>query len=380
MLSRRSLLIGTAGLLAIGVTQRTAFAFQRTIGAPYRPWVAPGALTDDPRVKALEWAVLVPNPHNRQPWLVDFVDDDEVVLSCNLDKRLPMTDPFDRQTVIGFGCFIEQFVLAAGANGYGVAVTPFPDGAPGESERLDDRPVAHLKLAEGKGRLDPLFAQAPFRRTNKEVYEDRGPEPHHLAAVLAAVTETNATATTDGEGVARLTDIATRAGLAEFTTERTRRESIELMRIGQKEVNANPDGIDVTGPMIEELHAQGLLTRETMMDETSPAFAQAGELYAAPLRNVGAWLQQVSATNSRADQIASGRDWLRLNLAATSVGLDVHPYSQALQEYEEVAPMAAELNEVLGIDAPARVQMLARLGYGPQVQPSPRWPARSFIL
>ena len=43
------------------------------------------------------------------------------------------------------------------------------------------------------------------------------------------------------------------AFLIEFRTERTYRESVDLFRIGRAEVDANPDGIDLSGPMFEAL-------------------------------------------------------------------------------------------------------------------------------
>lgn len=378
MRTRRHVLQGAASLVAL-VAASPALAFDRDTPAALRPWVAPGALVADPRLAALEWAVLVPNPHNRQPWLVQLEGDAAVTLACDLERRLPQTDPFDRQITIGLGCFVEMFVLAAGAAGYGVEVVPFPDGAPAESARLDARPVARLTLIPGQGTLDPLFAQAPFRRTNKAPYDDRRPAAEHLAAVLAAPRKTGVAVTTAPDEVAAITGIALRAGEVEFATPRTLRESIDLMRIGQSEIDASPDGIDLSGPVIEDLYARGILTREAMMDQGSPAYRQGAALYAEPLANTSAWIHQTTDGNTRADQIAAGRDWLRINLAATAVGLDVHPYSQAAQEYPEVAPMAAELDALLGVAAPRRLQMLARIGYGPDGPPSPRWPAAAAL-
>lgn len=118
MTTRRALLrtAGVASLACVadplGLAIRSAAAFND----PVAPWRGATATTDpDPRVRALAWAVLAPNPHNRQPWLVKLPDSrpDEVWLHCDLDRRLPVTDPLDRQILIGFGCFAELFRLAA---------------------------------------------------------------------------------------------------------------------------------------------------------------------------------------------------------------------------------------------------------------------------
>ena len=87
--------------------------------------------------------------------------------------------------------------------------------------------------------------------------------------------------------------------------------------------------------------------------------------------------------NSRLDQIAVGRRWLRLHLAATALGVSVHPVSQALQEYPEMAKHYDAAHDLLVQDAGQggeTVRMLGRLGYGPAVSLSPRWPLeRRFI-
>lgn len=51
----------------------------------------------------------------------------------------------------------------------------------------------------------------------------------------------------------------------------------------------------------------------------------------------------------------------------------MHPVSQALQEYPEMAALYAEAHKSLDITAPATLQIPARIGYGPSIPPSPRW-------
>ena len=89
------------------------------------------------------------------------------------------------------------------------------------------------------------------------------------------------------------------------------------------------------------------------------------------------WL--TSPANTRQDQLAAGRDWIRINLAVTGLGLSVQPMSQALQEYPEMAGPYAEVHKMLA-PAGGTVQMLGRLGYGPDVAPSPRWSLDTRIV
>ena len=70
---------------------------------------------------------------------------------------------------------------------------------------------------------------------------------------------------------------------------------------------------------------------------------------------------------------------MRLNLKATELGVSMHPISQVLQEYKEMAALYEEMDGLLGTPQGARVQMLTRLGYGPDLPPSPRWHAAKKI-
>ena len=81
---------------------------------------------------------------------------------------------------------------------------------------------------------------------------------------------------------------------------------------------------------------------------------------------------------ARAAQLAAGRDWLRLNLAATALGLGLHPISQALQEFPEMRASYIEAHALLAPEGGV-VQMLGRIGYAAAVPPTPRWPVDTRI-
>jgi hypothetical protein len=321
--------------------------------------------------------VLAPNPHNRQPWIVELPDaaPDLVVLRCDLDRRLPMTDPFDRQITIGLGAFAELFRMAAAAQGFATTVTPFPEGEP--RPRLDDRPVALLRLAPG-GTPDPLFAHAATRRSVKRPYDMARPvPPAALAALATAVAAPRRFGGTTAPGqVATLRGLAWRAWLTEATTEAAHLESVRLMRMGRDAVAAQPDGISLYGPGLDEGVAAGQITPAAMLPGR-PGYDMMMARYAPMLEATPAFVWTSSPGDSWAEALASGRDWLRINLAATGLGLSVHPVSQALQEFPEMAEHYAEAQAMLGQGG--LVQMLGRLGYGPAVPPTPRWPAATRI-
>jgi len=195
-----------------------------------------------------------------------------------------------------------------------------------------------------------------------------------LAAAVSAPVRLGASAA--AAEVAALRDLAWRAWVTEAETPAAHLESVNLMRLGTPAVMAQPDGISVWGPGLDPAIAAGRITREAMLPGGA-GWQVMFDRYRPMLAATPAWVWLATPGGSPAEALASGRDWLRLNLAATGLGLSLHPVSQALQEYPEMAGHRAEAQRRLGQGGV--VQMLGRLGYGPAVPPTPRWPVESRI-
>ena len=362
--SRRGVLglIGGGTIVAAGAGT-AGFALTRTPEKALAPWSAAGSYSD-PRKRALSYAILAPNPHNRQPWIVDLSSSDTVALYRDKERDLPHTDPDARQLTIGLGCFLELMEIAAGETGHAVDLDLFPQGEAG--------PVAVARFRDG-GQRDPLFRHVMARRSCKEPF-DLKPVPASAVKKLSTLSDV----ITDPAQVKELRALTWDAWKTEIYTHRTMKESVDLMRFGKSEINANPDGIDLGGPFLEALMLVGVLTREAQLDQNSSGFKEGVRIYQEMLMATPAYAVLTTPSNSRADQIAAGRRWLRLNLTTTALGLALHPISQALQEFPEMAPHYKNVHRLLAKPGHT-VQMLGRLGYGPEVARSPRWPLETRI-
>jgi hypothetical protein len=370
MTSRRNILklIG-GGVVLAAAAGGGLIAMSGPSEAAREPWRKAGKYTEYRR-RALSYALLAPNPHNRQPWLVRLDGQDALTLFCDLKRRLPATDPFDRQITIGCGAFLELLVLAAAQDGYLATITPFPEGE--DMKTLDQRPVAQVSFTKGGVSPDPLFAHVLARHSNKEVYEPRDVPAPALEQIAEAGRVFSASSQTIGNTnlAERLRDLTWRAHLKEVTTPAANQESVDLMRIGAAEVSANPDGIELEGPIFEVGRLVGFMTRETLADPTSTAFQQGLELYRSMALSARAFGWITNENQSRIDQLNAGRAYVRMNLKATSLGLGVHPWSQSLQEYVEMKDLYREVHDLIAGES--RIQMLYRIGYGPKVGPTPR--------
>ncbi|WP_298861597.1 twin-arginine translocation pathway signal protein [uncultured Sulfitobacter sp.] len=375
-MNRRKFLKLASGGVIIAAGGLGLFATTRTPTAALAPWDRAGSY-GDPRKNALSHAILAPNPHNRQPWVVRLDADDTVTLFFDTEKQLPYTDPFDRQLTIGLGCFLELMRMAAKADGFDLDISLFPQGE--DVNGLDTRPVATAKFVKGSTLRDPLFDHVPARRSNKEPYDISRPvPPEAFAQILAAARQTRLGGSIDPNDVTYWRQLTTKALMVEIETPRTYKESVDLMRIGKVEINANPDGIDFSGPLFEAMALAGVMTRDGLLDRSSTGYKEGLKAVMANTRTAMGHVWMVTQGNTRSDQIAAGADWLRVNLACTAHGLSFQPLSQPLQEYAEMEEIYLETHQHLAPDG-GTVQMLARIGYGPDVAVSPRWPIEAKI-
>ena len=84
--------------------------------------------------------------------------------------------------------------------------------------------------------------------------------------------------------------------------------------------------------------------------------------------------RHLAAGTTRSAEVKAGRAYMRLQLAATELGLQVHPMSQAPQEFDEMRPHFERLHQLL-VGQPAAletVQMFCRVGYCADQPHTPR--------
>jgi nitroreductase len=375
-------LLGGGTVVAAG---GLALAGCGSIAPATQAWRDAGKEQADVRRSLLSSALLAPNPHNLQSWLADLRQPDTIMLMCDGKRLLPETDPMGRQIMIGQGCFLELLVIAATHYGYTAQVDMFPEGVPGDTLQAlsaSPRTIARVRLARSSAAADPLFAQIVNRRSNKEPFELNKPVAEQsLEAMVKAASMPGVTArfSIAADKVAALRELTWRAHLKEVTTPHTLMESVRLMRIGASEINQHRDGISLSGPIMEAGKLFGFINRESLADPQSSGFAQGLKKYYAIMSTAMGHMWLSTAGNSRQDQINSGRAYVRMNLKATELGIGMHPLSQALQEFAEMAELHKTMRQELAIAPGHTAQMLMRVGYGPQAQPKPRRALESLL-
>jgi hypothetical protein len=352
--------------------------------AAVQPWRSPDHETDTRRF-ILAHALLAPNPHNRQPWIADLREAGRIHLTCDGERLLPETDPFGRQILIGCGAFLELAVIAAAQRGVSLKVELFPGGVPADQALPKGSRVTTLVLGEpGSAPADPLFAQIVRRHTRKTAYASDRALPEALVrswGETAASFGLRSGVATGAAAMDPIRRITREAYEIEATTARTWLESARLMRIGPAAIAANPDGISLNSPMVRALHTVGLFDPMEVPARGSKTLERVMERWV-PFETASGYLWLASPDNSRPTQVASGRAYVRAHLLATAAGVDMHPLSQALQEFTEMRGPREAMHKTLGLAASgATLQMLSRVGFATESRgPSPRRSLESMLL
>ena len=168
-------------------------------------------------------------------------------------------------------------------------------------------------------------------------------------------------------------DLASEAWKIELTTPRTILESYRWLRIGAAEIEEHRDGLSLNDPFVVLVTRLGLFDRTKAPKPGDSAIAGQIRDFDAKLAATPGFLWMVTEGNDRTIQVNAGRAYVRVQLAGTANGLSLQPLSQALQEYPEQRATCDRIHALVGAPRPAStVQMWARVGYGPQVQPAPR--------
>lgn len=268
--------------------------------------------------------------------------------------------------------------MAARERGLRAEISLFPEGEFG-AEQLDQRPVARIRLgADAAAVKDPLFAQILKRHTNRNAYDPARPVPDEAwQAMVAAVSPYPLRFGYIGldrpQALQQQRAIASEAWRIELTIPRTILESFKVLRVGADEVAQYRDGLSIMDLKVVWLSRLGLFDRNQAPKPDSYATTSQIADFDDKLASTPAFLWMISDGNDRVTQIDAGRAFVRVQLAATAHGVAMQPLQQALQEYPEQEKPYTDIRGLLDAPQPeTTIQMWARVGFAPPVDPAPR--------
>ena len=282
--------------------------------------------------------------------------------------------------------------MALRERGVEPTVKLFPKGE-FKPREVDARTVAQISWPPASAPVakEPLFSQLLKRHTAKVDYDTtRAPPANTLALLQTALVDpsVNYGGTLDAAQIAVLRKLCWQSAKVELLTPRTVMESVKLTRVGPDEILQHRDGISVNAMVPRMAAMVGAFDRSVVPTEGSTAYKQMMSRFEGHSNTAMGfvWLSTPTARHAasgtmRSAEVNAGRAYMRLQLKATELGLQVHPMSQAPQEFPEMKPFYDELHQrVVGKPATEEtVQMFCRIGYCAPQQHTPRRAVAGFV-
>jgi hypothetical protein len=301
------------------------------------------------------------------------------------ERLLPETDPPFRQTHVSQGTFLELLVIALAQDGVASDVEYFPEGEYA-NEALEPLPAARVHLVARPAAKDSLFSAITERRSNKSVYDGRRALTQSEVRSLSEVTSESIASLSiidSADARARLADICTQAMAVEVGAAARNAETARWFRFSESEIEEKRDGFGMaqTGRgKVERWFAEHFVLDRASASDPKGSFARGAiDMTREQASSAAAFGVLSTQGNTRRAQIVAGRAYARIALTSTALGLAMHPMSQALEEYPDMAVTKARLEKEVGLADGHTVQMLFRLGHAEPTEHTPRRDVRALL-
>ena len=327
-----------------------------------------GEALDAETVAALvQDATAAPSMHNAQPWKFRFLPGSATFhIRADLERALPQTDPTTRALHLGCGAALFNLRVAAAHAGWDTDTRLLPD--PEDISLLAavrlTGPAPPGSPADATARLHPAVHR---RHTSRDPFTDEE-IPAALKDTLREAAQAEGARLTfpDAWHVDSLLDLVRDAEDLDTLNPAAARETASWVRIGSDEGGAADDGIPGhalgprkhggKAPVRDLARGRAVADRGTATFESTPQIALLGTVH-----------------DRATDWLRAGQAMERVLLVATLDGVSTALNSHAL-EWPELRWDARDPRSEMGY-----VQMMMRLGYGPEAPATPRRPVQDVL-
>ena len=305
----------------------------------------------------LNYAILAPSSHNSQPWKLN-VTNDSILVFADRSRRLQVADADQRELYISLGCALENLIVAADHFGYNSSVAYFP----GDMDLVAKVALKPAANPSNSSRDPRLFSAILSRQTNRNPYEPRAISQADLGTIYRLSSDPDASIfiTRDPAIKKSFLDLVVQANGIQYSDANYKSELGHWL------------GQGVMGPTgVQAKMAQLAVVFLDMGPEQTKKDAM--------LINSTPYLGFIStANNDSISSLKAGRTLERFWLAATALGISLHPMSQALEVQQTKAELAGLLPAGSGM---MQVQQAFRLGYAePIKEHSIRRPLQEVLI
>jgi nitroreductase len=302
----------------------------------------------------LNYAILAPSSHNSQPWMFN-VSEGEIQVFADKSRWLKFADADRREQYLSLGCALENLIIAAEHFGYNCSISYFPGPE-------DLAATVSLQPRSRQPSDSRLFQAITSRQTNRNPYDPRAISEDDLETIKSLSSDPDA-------AIFLANDSATKKRFLDLVVQAN---GVQYSDVNYKSELGRWLGRGVMGPTgIEAKMAQLAVVFLDMGPQQTKKDAE--------LINSTPYIGFVStANNDSTSSLKAGRTLERFWLAATALGISLHPMSQALEVQQTKAELAGLLPSKSGM---SQLQQIFRLGYTkPAAEHSTRRPLEEVLI
>lgn len=323
----------------------------------------------EPLSLILQYAAMAPSSHNSQPWRVIIDSPDKFFVQSDSSRWLPKVDPENREVMLSMGAFWENLEQAASTFGLKVNAALMADNPKAEN-------ILEIQLVQGPRQVDNRLSLMESRSTHRLGYEKKELKSSDLTECQRLLPVNLAYFPRDsreGEWMARELP---RAMKKQAFNEKKQAELGEWLRFSRSRTSQRCDGItpDMLGlsPIMKLMWYAFMNPLSTRSD-----FFRRGAVRSLKkkVKACAGFFIITSDDFSVPSLLQAGREFQRLALKCTELGIEVQPVSQLIQE----SPWNKELMEIIQVDKP--VQWVLCVGYSKKhFKQGPRRPVTDFSV
>jgi len=312
----------------------------------------------------LRYAILAPSSHNTQPWLFR-IENGAIEVYADRTRALPVCDPDDRELSISCGAAVFHVRITLRHFGHRDLLEILPKTHDSDFlARVTPGDAYHATLEEQQ-----LFRAIQKRRTNRSKFEDRNVPDALLVDLQQAARMEGATLhIVRGENRRNaVADLIAEGDRIQMSQKSFRRELAAWVRSNR---SVQQDGIPGYGFGFTDIVSVGGPFVIRTFDLGGFQAAKDRDLaHGSPITAV----LHTEADTPR-DRIAAGQALARILLRARADGVWASFLNQPI-EVEELRPKLRDAVDITGFP-----QLLLRMGYGPDVRPTPRRSVNDVVI
>ncbi|KTD11972.1 hypothetical protein Lgra_1430 [Legionella gratiana] len=326
----------------------------------------------------LEYGRWAPSPHNTQPWLFKFDDNnpESITLLYDPKRLIPGTNPTGSFMQVGFGILNETLSIAAAPLGFDIEVQYKVDQL--DANKIGPQPLARLTLIPRK-KEEKLNRQLILdRRTSRLPYNGQPIQLELLQELAAIAKEYNhlfefSNDKAEVNWVVRLNANTMFADMREVVA---RNEVGSWMRFSRESAEKKADGLAAYAMQIPGV-VMWLFVHANWIFNIPGVYQLVRWIYERTMQGTAtvAWIS--GPFDKPTDWEKAGHMMARIWLTMTKYGVYLHPFGSVITNHEAHKEMDAHFkNDSREHD----LWMLVRLGYGDTPPQAQRLPLEQMII